>query len=170
MYTKDFTNALIFIGESEGGYVNDKDDKGGATKYGISKASYPDLDIEKLTMDDVRRIYHDDYWKIINADRLSSRLSLVLFDTSVNCGIHRTVVWLQQAINEKTTNTKLIPDGVLGAVTLMAINEIDDRTLCMLVLARRMKHYSAIIKRDRNQIKFYRGWMNRITRLLLAVA
>ena len=35
----------------EGGYVNDPDDPGGETNYGISKRSYPDVDIANITID-----------------------------------------------------------------------------------------------------------------------
>ena len=33
----------------EGGYVRDKNDPGGETKYGISKRSYPNEDIRELS-------------------------------------------------------------------------------------------------------------------------
>ena len=35
--------------EREGGYVNHPLDPGGETKYGITKRSYPDLDIQGLS-------------------------------------------------------------------------------------------------------------------------
>ena len=51
--------------EREGGerLVNDPDDPGGLTKWGISKRAHPDEDIANLTLDDAIRIYQDKYWK-----------------------------------------------------------------------------------------------------------
>ena len=40
-----FDRAFELLIGSEGGYVNDPHDPGGETKYGISKRSYPTLDI-----------------------------------------------------------------------------------------------------------------------------
>ena len=40
-----FDEIIDNVLESEGGYVNDKDDAGGETNMGISKKAYPDLDI-----------------------------------------------------------------------------------------------------------------------------
>ena len=57
-----FTEAIGVILYHEGGYVNDKDDPGGETMMGISKRAYPNLDIKGLTEDDVKEIYHKDYW------------------------------------------------------------------------------------------------------------
>ena len=44
----------------EGGYVNHPDDKGGETNFGISKRSYPTLNIRTLTRDDAMQINHRD--------------------------------------------------------------------------------------------------------------
>ena len=41
-----FEEIIDNVLESEGGYVNDKDDPGGETNMGISKRAYPDLDIK----------------------------------------------------------------------------------------------------------------------------
>ena len=38
----------------EGGYVNDPDDPGGETKYGISKKAYPKIDIKNLTKEEAK--------------------------------------------------------------------------------------------------------------------
>ena len=53
----------ILIGH-EGGYVNHPDDPGGETKFGISKRSYPDVNIAALTLDDSKLIYFnpDNTW------------------------------------------------------------------------------------------------------------
>ena len=42
---------------NEGGYVNNPNDPGGETKYGVSKKAYPDIDIENLTLEQAKKIY-----------------------------------------------------------------------------------------------------------------
>lgn len=57
-----FDKCVEFVLASEGGYVNDKYDAGGETKFGISKRAYPDLDIINLTIEQAKDIYYKDYW------------------------------------------------------------------------------------------------------------
>jgi len=54
----------------EGGYVDDPTDRGGETKYGISKRSYPQLDIKNLTLEQALEIYRKDYWKPSRVEKL----------------------------------------------------------------------------------------------------
>ena len=83
----NFEKAISFILKWEGGYVCHPDDPGGETKFGISKQSYPDLDIKNLTREEAVHIYRRDYWQASGADRLPWPLALVHFDTSVNHGV-----------------------------------------------------------------------------------
>lgn len=48
--------------DHEGGCVNHPEDPGGETKFGITKRSYPHLNIRDLTLDDARAIYRRDFW------------------------------------------------------------------------------------------------------------
>ena len=59
--TTNFKKAFKEIIGIEGGYVNNSNDKGGETKFGISKKAYPHLDIKKLTLKDAENIYYNDY-------------------------------------------------------------------------------------------------------------
>ena len=43
----NFSEAITFILDHEGGYVDDKTDPGGETKFGISKRQYPNLNIKE---------------------------------------------------------------------------------------------------------------------------
>ena len=61
MLTK-FDDIIEIVLEHEGGYVNDPDDPGGETNFGIAKRSHPDVDIANLTKEDAKIIYYQDYW------------------------------------------------------------------------------------------------------------
>ena len=54
------------------------------TKYGVSAASYPYLDIVSLTLDDAKALYVKDFWAKIGGDSLGYPLNLVVFDAAVN--------------------------------------------------------------------------------------
>jgi len=68
--------------EREGGskITNDPSDPGGLTKYGISARSNPDLEIEKLTLNDAVSIYHKRYWKPSKVEHLKFSLQEMYFD------------------------------------------------------------------------------------------
>ncbi len=53
----NFEGALKFTLSWKGGLVNDPNDPGGETKYGISKRAYPELDIANLTLEQAKGIY-----------------------------------------------------------------------------------------------------------------
>ncbi len=62
-FPEDFQKAVDdLIDNWEGGYVNDPHDSGGETNFGISKRSYPDMDIKDLTREDAEEIYYRDFW------------------------------------------------------------------------------------------------------------
>jgi hypothetical protein len=70
----------------EGGYVNDPDDPGKETKFGISRKSYPDLDIANLTEDQAIDIYRRDYWEPVVIPTDPPRVQWKVFDIGVNQG------------------------------------------------------------------------------------
>jgi len=78
----------IIINRNEGGakVVNDPNDKGGLTKFGISQRAYPNLDIKNLTLEQAEEIYYNDYFmklpKIVNPNMLYQVL-----DMSINAGL-----------------------------------------------------------------------------------
>ena len=87
--------------ERRGGYVNDPNDPGGETKYGITKLEYPNVNIAQLTLADAQQIYQRDYWSKIDADSLRGRVvALVMFDCAVNQGVAAA-----QAAVHKVTGT-----------------------------------------------------------------
>ena len=93
----DFDTAFEFVLRWEGGYVNDPNDPGGKTKYGISQRSYPHLDIENLTVYDVKQIYYEDYWLKLECDQLSPPFDIIVFDCAVNMGVSRAREFLEES-------------------------------------------------------------------------
>ena len=143
----------------EGGdkITRDPDDPGGLTKFGISKRSNPDVDIENLTEDDAVLIYLEKYWKPSRASELSFQLQDMYFDMVVNFGQRRAVRILQEACNSKNKGSKLVVDGRIGPKTLGACKSLEQDRL----LAFRVLHYSKIVMKKKNLMKYYYGWIRR---------
>jgi len=151
----------------EGGYVNDPTDRGGETKYGISKRAYPHLDIRNLSLADAKKIYYDDYWKASGADQmLRYDLALELFDTAVNMGQSISRKFLQQALNLMNRNGRnfqdLLVDGIIGPKTITAYKTVDDRLLLKVLNGLQFCRYKEICERDPSQEKYFNGWMLRV--------
>ncbi len=100
-----FAKALNFVLKWEGGYVNDKHDPGGETKYGISKRAYPHLNIKSLTKEQAAEIYRRDFWNQVGCDDCKDpRLALSQFDAAVNVGVNRVKKWLKEDFKTSTLN------------------------------------------------------------------
>ncbi len=84
-----FQKAIEFVLKWEGGYIWDKNDPGGETKYGISKRFHQNLDIKNLTIDQAKEIYYHEYWQPANGDLLLWPLSLCVFNVAVLSGVKK---------------------------------------------------------------------------------
>lgn len=135
----------------EGGYVNDPDDPGGETKWGVSKRAYPHLDIPSLTRDDARTIYRRDFWDRLHADRLPASVAFQLFDFAVNSGIETAVRYLQRALG-------VADDGHWGPASQAAADAATETDLIMALNAERLEYMTRL----KNWTHHSRGWARRI--------
>ncbi len=140
---------------NEGGYVNDPRDAGGETKYGISKRSYPQLDIAALTLDQAKAIYRRDYWDRMHADGLPANVAMQVFDGAVHSGIETSLRWLQKAVG-------VAQDGVVGKITLSAINAMREDVLIRRYIGTRLEFMTQL---STWQI-YGKGWAVRIANQL----
>lgn len=147
----DFDEAFDILIGHEGGYVDHPNDPGGETKYGISKRSYPKVNIAALTLEDAKSIYRSDYWDRVRADELPSELRFPLFDGAVNAGVAQSIKWLQRAVGARD-------DGVIGPITLAAIADSNPHQISSNFLGQRLKHMTELKHWD----QFGRGWARRI--------
>jgi len=106
---------LEMIIKHEGGYVNHPSDPGGETKFGISKRAYPDLEIDKLSENDAKIIYEQDYWNKIKGNDLPIGVACAVMDYGVNSGISRASKALQRVCGNPTG------DGIIGPHTLASV-------------------------------------------------
>ena len=89
--------AIKFVLDHEGGYNYHPQDPGGETNFGISKRSYPSLNIATLTEDEAKKIYKADYWDMLKLDDILFPFDILIFDTAVNCGIGRANKWMDES-------------------------------------------------------------------------
>lgn len=166
-----FDDAFAAVVGVEGGFQNDPRDKGNwtggtvdagqcrGTKYGISAASYPSLDIVNLTLDAARAIYKRDFWDKLQADKLDAALAFQAFDAAVNCGVYKAAKWLQRAAN-------VAQDGVIGPQSLAAITAAEPWRIAV-----RLDAYRLLSNADLGAFATYgRGWSIRVANNLLSLA
>ena len=152
-----FDEIIEEVLKHEGGYVNDPDDAGGETTYGIAKKFNPDVDIKNLTKDGAKEIYYNKYWIPSKADKVPDKLKHIYFDMVVNFGKRGAVKVLQQAAVAKGHNIEV--DGGIGPNTLNAIKNVEvDR-----VRAYRVLKFAKIVLNKESQEKFWLGWFRRAT-------
>lgn len=125
----DFDTAFTRLIGSEGGYVNDPRDPGGETKFGISKRSYPDVNIASLSVDAAKAIYYRDFWKPLA--EAHPAIKFQVFDFAVNSGMQTAIRKLQAAIG-------VADDGHWGPVSAAALQAMDVSDVIMLFVAERL--------------------------------
>lgn len=149
---------------AEGGYGNDTDDRGGETRYGISKKQYPGIDIATLTRERAEEIYARDYWTPVRGAELPPALALAVFDAAVLQGPAKAVRFLQLAL-AKVGLDDVHADGLIGPATLHgaklgAAEGLD--TILAETLSFRALHLVDLAVKDVTQRKWIRGWLNRL--------
>lgn len=148
----EFNKAVNLVLKWEGGYINHPRDPGGETKYGISKRTYPHLNIKELTLDQAKRIYYRDYWAGNGIHLLADEINFPVFDTCVNQGPSFAIKNLQRIL-------RVDDDGVIGPITAGASKKwMDKRDLTFRLMDARLSHYISLSTFS----TFGRGWMRRI--------
>jgi lysozyme family protein len=160
MYSSKFLKAFDYLMRHEGGYSNNPADAGGETKYGISKRSYPHLDIKKLTQDQARQIYFCDFWLKGKCEQIEDGSVVIkFFDLCVNMGIAQAVKLIQRAL--RAAGVSVTEDGIIGSATLKAINNADSTDLLAALKSEAAGYYRTIANINPSQQRFITGWLNR---------
>jgi lysozyme family protein len=160
--SKAFELAVAVVLKHEGGYVSHPADKGGETKYGISKRAYPNLNIKNLTEADAKAIYYRDYWEKYSCDEMQPMIAVQVFDLFVNTSPIRAGELIQVAVNAHVGTPSLVIDGKLGPVSVEAINKAAPDQLIKSIKAVRGGYYLGLIAGMPTQTAFKTGWLKRV--------
>lgn len=146
----DFDTAIERILSHEGGYVNDPADPGGETQWGISKRSYPSVDIKKLTRDAAKELYRRDFWELVARQITDDALRFQILDAAVNHGMGNAVRFMQRAAG-------VADDGHFGPASKAAVARMDPHDAHLLFMAERFEFWTRLRAFD----SFGRGWTRR---------
>ena len=165
--------ALDDVVEIEGGYIDHPADRGGPTKFGITKptlARYLGVNISEVTNDMIARLdvstVRDLYRKLFIMDRDYHYIDDPwVFGFIVDMGVNhheRTAARIVQ----KAAAPLLTIDGIFGPKTINVVNRLTEtepsRSRFMVeAVAHRLDHYANEVKRDPTQAAFIRGWVRR---------
>lgn len=165
----------------EGGYVNDPDDPGGATKYGVTVHTMRRLgldldgdgdvdaaDVRQISKTRARSIFVEHYFRRPRIADLPDALHASVFDMYVNSGAHAVRI-LQRLLNEM--GQQIAVDGVIGPRTVAAaeaaLAEAPRHLADAYGIARRNYYYAVADRRPQSR-KFARrrdggkgGWIAR---------
>jgi len=160
MSAKSKYAALASVIAHEAGYINDPQDPGGPTKYGITLRDHSqdigDLngdglidaaDVRLITVDQAVEIYDHQYWDAIHGDELPDAVAFALLDVAVMSGPRTAIKLLQRGLG-------LDEDGIIGPKTITASQ--DSTALAKLTGAR--KGYYARLP---GFARYGRGWYAR---------
>jgi lysozyme family protein len=143
----------------EGGFVDNPQDNGGATCWGITLATLSEYSGRPCTVEDVKAltpvraqpVYEALYWTPIQGEKLPMGVDLFVFDTAVNMGVGTAAKMLQTALN-------VTADGVIGPQTLSAPAMAYPKALILKLSKAREQRYRSLDDFD----VFGDGWLTRL--------
>lgn len=165
-----FERAVEFVLEHEGGLVNNPNDPGGVTNYGVSlrwamgqmRAGGDDLhdllDVDgdgDVDADDIRlmdrstaiEVYRMAFWKPHGYDQVFHQaVATKVFDTTVNMGHVQSHKGLQRAL--RAAGQDVNDDGQLGPATRAAIARADAGALLAAMRSEQAGFYRMLIARN----------------------
>ncbi len=152
----------------EGGYVNDPLDSGGATKMGVTLATWKTMgydkdldgdideeDIKLLSRADAEMVCKKGYWDKWLADQIKNQSQAEqLVDWVWGSGCYGLII-PQHILGVHA-------DGVVGPITLTAVNSSNQEEFFNKVKAERLQFIQNIITRKPSQKRFEIGWKRRV--------
>lgn len=150
----NFDRSFTALLGNEGGYTNNPNDPGGETMWGITVATARqngyDGPMHDMPVDAAKDIYRKRYWRP-EFDQMPYAVAFQVFDAAVNSGPTEAIKWLQKALG-------INDDGVIGQVTMAALNKVAPLELVLKLNAERLLFLTSLPTWQ----SFGRGWVHRV--------
>lgn len=150
--------------EGYGVYTNRPKDKGGPTMSGVTLKTFRKFygehntieDLKKMTYEQWHYIMKSGYWDKVGGDRIINQSVANIFaDFAINCGYITAIKKVQSLVGEDT-------DGVVGTLTLGAINRAPQVLVFNGLKSTREAYYYYLALKDEEQFDNLKGWLNRL--------
>jgi len=161
----NFDKALELVLKHEGTtFTQTPGDLGGATKAGITIGTLNAYnghnnsadDVRALTMAQIKDVYLKMFWTPMGLQGLTDdKLAAICFDQAVLVGRSRFTKQLQNIVG-------VLSDGIMGPATIAACNSKNTTNLILDILAGQTQYYIQLVQGNTSQLKFLRGWENRV--------
>lgn len=152
-------------------FTNNKNDRGRATKFGITLATWKKVgydkngdgvinaeDVKLLTEEDYNRVFKHNFWDACWGDQIKNQsVANLLVDFAYNSGVSRAVRYIQSCVGTKQ-------DGIMGPATASAINTYAKGQWALFdaLKVKRIAFYHQIVKEDPSQDCNLKGWLRRV--------
>lgn len=155
-----FNQFISRVLSHEGGYVNHPKDPGGETNWGVTKrtamANGFTGSMRAMTREQAIGIYRKAFWERYHADKMPEAVAFQFFDACVNHGYGNASRMLQRAAG--------VPDdGIIGEISLKAINSLPENDLLLRFNAERLVFYTKL----GTFASFGKGWIRRVAQNLI---
>jgi lysozyme family protein len=184
----DYRDAITKVLKHEGGYVNNPKDRGKRTNYGVTQSVYENFIGRKLKGSDtdapkgqpmeeaetVMRnmpignaiaVYKQLYWDKIGGDKIKKySIAAAIFDQAINRG-NAAAVRQAQKVLKNVFKYPIAEDGVIGPLTITALNTVDEARFINSYLQESILAYNKIVQNNPSQSVFLSGWLKRVESL-----
>lgn len=178
-YSNRYQEIINRVLKHEGGFINHKNDPGGATKWGVSlrwlqKQSDSDLidgdldndgdidvdDIKEVDKEDASRFYYKNWWNRHNYSSYEKPVGEKLFDMAINMGSEQAHKLLQRALN--MLGEDLVVDGIIeGPNTQESLTRHDAQQIVDALCDTQLDFYQSLVEQDDKYAAFIEGWTKR---------
>lgn len=161
------TNEQLFEKAKFKGFANDPDDLGGATMCGVTLATFTDycrrkgyprptiVRLKAIKYKEWLEILKTMFWDKWKADQINNEsIALILVDWVWGSGKYGITI-PQKAIG-------VTADGIVGPKTIAAVNAKDPKQLFDLIRKERLAYIERICRSRPTNLKYKRGWLNRL--------
>lgn len=151
--------------EREKGFVDHPNDRGGATKFGVTAKTLglwrkygrqaTRQEVRDLTLAEAKEILRVQYLVGPGFDAIKDDvLRVIVVDDGILSGQTTAAMTLQRCLGVRD-------DGVIGKATKAALQACDPRVVAVRVIKARLVRYAQIVENNRTQGDFIEGWVVR---------